>query len=97
MRAFRVTHEFHPLRGREFEAVDVRYAGHRRRVYYVAACGTTHSIPLDWTDLAAADPFVELAAGRSAFRVADLLEVADRLRKLPETATGTEPERRGPC
>jgi len=33
-------------------------------------------IPLAWTSLAPEDPFVVLAAGRSWFRVVDLLEVA---------------------
>jgi Family of unknown function (DUF5372) len=33
-------------------------------------------LPTSWTDVGAVDPFVALAAGRSLFRVADLLELA---------------------
>ena len=41
--------------------------------------GRVVSFPLSWTDYVAADPFVTVSAGRSAFRVADLLELADLL------------------
>ena len=33
-------------------------------------------MPASWTSLAALDPFVAVAAGRSLFRVADLLALA---------------------
>jgi hypothetical protein len=46
------------------------------RVYYQDGSGTLCSIPRAWTSLAPADPFVHLATERSAFRVADLLELA---------------------
>ena len=35
-----------------------------------------HSLPTSWTDAGTADPFVAIAAGRSLFRVADLIELA---------------------
>ena len=35
-----------------------------------------------WTDLSADDPVVIVGAGRSQFRVEDLLELARRLREL---------------
>jgi hypothetical protein len=34
-------------------------------------------LPAAWTDRAPSDPFVALAGGRSAFRVSDLLELAE--------------------
>ena len=37
------------------------------------AAGRVHSIPTSWTDLAAVDPFVVIAAGRAVFRPVDLL------------------------
>jgi len=46
------------------------------RVYYHDEAGALHSLPLAWTSIAAEDPFVSLAAGRSAFRVTDLLELS---------------------
>jgi len=39
-------------------------------------------IPAGWTDVVADDPFVVVAAGRSAFRVADLLTLADVIEVL---------------
>jgi hypothetical protein len=38
------------------------------------------SLPADWTDLVAPDPFVVVSAGRSPFRPADLLQLAALLR-----------------
>ena len=37
---------------------------------------------MHWTDLATEDPVVVVGAGRSHFRVNDLLELARRLREL---------------
>ena len=43
------------------------------------------SVPATWTDVVPEEPFVQLAAGRSLFRVSDLLElvqmVAESLQK----------------
>jgi hypothetical protein len=39
--------------------------------------GVRRSLPRAWTDAADVDPFVALAAGRSPFRVADLLELVE--------------------
>lgn len=36
-------------------------------------------MPMGWTDVGALDPFVVLAAGRSQFRVADLIELAEQI------------------
>ena len=35
-----------------------------------------HSLPASWTDAGAVDPFVAIAAGRSLFRIVDLIELA---------------------
>ncbi len=37
------------------------------------------SLPTRWTDVAGIDPFVALAAGRSRFRIEDLLLLVDLL------------------
>ncbi|MEK6630695.1 MAG: DUF5372 family protein [Acidobacteriota bacterium] len=47
------------------------------RVYFHDDEGRLRKIPACWTDAVADDPFVVVAAGRSAFRVADLLKLAD--------------------
>ena len=45
------------------------------------------SLPADWTDLVAPDPFVVVSAGRSQFRPADLLQLAALLRELDGRCT----------
>jgi hypothetical protein len=37
----------------------------------------TRSLPVGWTDLLPADPIVTVGRGRAAFRLADLLTLAD--------------------
>jgi hypothetical protein len=58
------------------------------RVYYHDEVGVLHSLPTAWTSMAPADPFVSLAAGRSVFRVADLLELARLLASLARAREG---------
>ena len=45
------------------------------RVYYHDEEGKLCSLLAGWTSVSPADPFVVLAAGRSPFRLADLLEL----------------------
>jgi len=49
------------------------------RVLFVDEEGVRRSLPRAWTDAADVDPFVALAAGRSPFRVEDLLELVEML------------------
>ena len=56
--------------------VAVRLTWGEDRVFFLDDAGTQRSLPLAWTDAREVDPFVVVAAGRSAFRVADLLAVA---------------------
>jgi hypothetical protein len=70
-----VTHRFHPLSGRSFEFVKRGRTWQSDRVYFFDAAGELASLPAEWTDVAAEDPFVVVSAGRSAFRTADLLEL----------------------
>jgi hypothetical protein len=72
-----VTHPFHPLSGRDFEFVEYRQNWGEDRVYLHDADGQLFSLPAAWTDAAAADPFVVVAAGRCAFTADSLLGVAD--------------------
>ncbi len=80
-----MTHLFHPLFGREFTLATRRqYFGDQRLVFYDDR-GELASIPLAWTSLAPVDPFVALAAGRTPFRLDDLLELARLLRQMRDT------------
>jgi len=75
-RRFRVTHPFHPLCGREYDLIDYRYFWSEDRVVYVDETGEASSLPARWTSAIAEDPAVVVSAGRSHFRVADLIELA---------------------
>ena len=77
-----MTHPFHPLCGRQFEFVARRRNWGEDRVYYHDERGELGSLPTGWTDAADTDPFVVLAAGRSPFRIADLLDLADLVEQV---------------
>ncbi len=81
-RAFRVTHPFHPLFGREFELVHCRQCWGEDRVFYLDEGEELRSIPARWTSVDAGDPLVVISAGRSLYRVADLLELAKLTREI---------------
>ena len=76
-RRFTVTHPFHPLRGRAFDVADFRSSWGKEWVSFYGDDGFLRAIPVQWTNAASSDPFVEQAAGRAHFRLADLLELAD--------------------
>ncbi|MXW31116.1 MAG: hypothetical protein F4X54_00825 [Chloroflexi bacterium] len=89
-----MTHPFHPLHGREFDLVEIVAASGIRRVFYADDGGTLRTIRQAFTSLALVDPFARVAAGRSAFRVQDLLELAAFLDSL-DGDDGTAPEGEG--
>jgi len=68
----RITHPFHPLRGREFPLLDERRNRHGDRVWFQADDGVLRTVPREWTSLATRDPFEVIAAGRAWFRPDDL-------------------------
>jgi hypothetical protein len=72
----RVTHPFHPLSGREFGLVVRKNNWAEDRVFFFGDDGQLRSVPAGWTDADPPDPFVAVAAGRSALRVDDLLALA---------------------
>jgi len=74
-----VTHPFHPLFGRSFRLVAYRNNWGENRVFFVDDSAQSSWMPASWTDLEPLDPFVVQAAGRAAFRVQDLLELARRM------------------
>jgi hypothetical protein len=78
----RVTHRFHPLFDRELEFVKRRRNWRADRVYVFDPEGLLLSLPVEWTDVAAEDPFVVVAAGRSPFHTAGLLELAELIDRV---------------
>lgn len=75
-----MTHPFHPLCGREYELIQYRHFWSEDRVVYVDEAGEARSLPARWTSAVAEDPAVVVSAGRSHFRVADLVELAKLVR-----------------
>jgi hypothetical protein len=82
-----VTHPFHPWVGREFVFIAVRQTWGQDRVFFFDDEGVQCSMPRAWTDLGDEDPFVTVAAGRSAFRVEDLLAVVELIAGLRGAVT----------
>ena len=79
-RRFRVTHPNHPLYEQEFELVSYRQNWGEERVWFHdTKDGRLHSLPMNWTDVGPLDRFVAVAAGRSLFRVTDLIELAKQV------------------
>jgi Family of unknown function (DUF5372) len=76
---FRISHPFHPLVGKEYEMVDRHLHWGEDRVFYYDPDGRLKSFLVNITDLFPIDAFTRISAGRSAFRVDDLLELRERL------------------
>ena len=82
-----MTHPFHPLRGREFVLLASVCRWSEERVYFEDQQGRAVSLRARWTSLFSPPPLVAIAAGRSAFRADDLLELARLLRGLKPEGT----------
>ena len=89
-----MVHPFHPLAGQDFEFVKRRKNWRADRVYLFNASDELVSVPAEWTDVVAPDPFVIVSAGRSPFHIADLLELARRSVPAPRPHRGPATERR---
>ena len=75
------THPFHPLSGRFFELVAQRQAwGEQRIFFHDSLHPQLRSIPVRWTSLAAPDPFLLLAQGRTLLRFIDAQRLYEVLR-----------------
>jgi hypothetical protein len=78
----RITHPFHPLKGQTFEVISRSLHWGEDRVIYRAADGTLPSIAAAMTDMAQLDAFGRVAAGRAAFRTADLMALVALLDRI---------------
>ena len=76
---FRIIHPFHPLRGTEYELVTRKLTWGEDRVFYYDQAGALKSFLSNVTDVTSEDAFGRVSAGRSAFRVDDLLELRRHL------------------
>ena len=62
--------------------IEYRHAWGEERVYFLDSSGQMQRLPATWTDVVGVDSFVTIAAGRSALRVEDLLQLADLIERL---------------
>jgi predicted GNAT family acetyltransferase len=77
-----ITHPFHPLKGQTFEMISHGPHWGEDRVVYRAVDGTLPSIASAMTDMAQADAFQRVSAGRAAFRMVDLIDLMLLLDRL---------------
>ena len=78
-----MVHPFHPEHGQEFEPVGFAPTWGEQRVFFREPGGTRiRSMPAAWTDVVGPDPFLVVSAGRSNFRVDDLLTLAALVAEL---------------
>ncbi|WP_084267686.1 DUF5372 family protein [Azohydromonas lata] len=71
-----MTHPYHPLFGQQFDLVMRGQNWHEDSAFFRGREGRLRSIPANWTDLVAEDPFNVVAAGRAALRTQELLDLA---------------------
>ena len=81
---FTVTHPFHPLYGQQFEILNYRHNWGEYRVTFYETPDHVRTLPAAWTSMVPPDPSVLLAAGRAAFRVADLLALAHLIERIEQ-------------
>jgi hypothetical protein len=83
-----VTHPFHPLADREFDLVVRKHTWAEDRVFFFDDNGQLSSLPAGWTDVDPVDPFVAIAAGRSALRIDELLALVSLVEHLRSERPG---------
>jgi hypothetical protein len=83
---FRIVHPFHPGRGQQFPIVTIRQNWGEELLYYLDQNGRLVAIPARWTDRIEPDPVVAISAGRSPFRLHDLLELTRLVAALEQEA-----------
>ena len=86
---FRITHPFHPLCGSEYELVMRKLTWGEDRVFYYESSGKLKSLMTNVTDVVPSDDFGRISAGRSAFRMDDLLELRHLFRQAPNSRGGS--------
>jgi hypothetical protein len=68
--------------GQRFELLTVKKPWGEDRVYFFDKKKRLRHLPTSWTDAAEPNAFVTIAAGRSAFRLDDLIELSELIRTL---------------
>jgi hypothetical protein len=79
---FHIIHPFHPLAGREYILIVHKLNWGEDRVSFKDEKGDYHCIPTGWTDINPPDSYQRMGDNRSFFRIDDLREIKDIVRKL---------------
>jgi len=82
----RITHPFHPLFGQEIDCVERRIGWGEDLLFYRDRLGYVTALPTRWTTAETEDPFLVVSAGRSHFRVADLIALTALIAELQSAA-----------
>ena len=80
----RITHPFHPLFGQEIDFVSRQQRWGEEWIIYRDPDEYLLWLPARWTSVEAEDAFVVVSAGRSHFRVTDLMDLAALIAALRE-------------
>jgi len=78
---FKITHPFHPQRGRRLELVSCRRRWGQWRVCYYTDDQQIAYLPASWTDAGPPDCFGEQSQGRAIAPPEDLLALAELIGK----------------
>jgi hypothetical protein len=81
---FKVIHPFHPLYQQEFNLLQYRRSWGKTCIDYLDSQGDVGAIPLEWTDVAPLDSFVEISASRAVFHISELLRLKQMVDQLTE-------------
>ncbi|MBX5002380.1 hypothetical protein HJB56_33135 [Rhizobium lentis] len=77
-----VTHQFHPLFGRQLPCVGKRSNLQGERLLLQTDDGAIWPLPPQWTDLVSIDPEVVASNGRALLLVSNLMELASMVEHL---------------
>ena len=72
--------------------VTLRHNWGNTQVYYHDEAGRLRQLPMTWTSLGAEDPVVVIGAGRSPFKLADLLALTRLLEQLQADSPDSLPQ-----
>jgi hypothetical protein len=78
----------HPQLGSRYEGVSRRLNWGEDRVFFYDPNGALKSVATNLTDVVTPDAFTRISAGRSAFRVDDLLELRQWLNRRQSRGEG---------
>jgi hypothetical protein len=92
---FQITHPFHPWFEKTYQLVHYRHSWGEDRVYFHDETGALWSVPARWTNVIADDPFVVVAAGRSAFRITDLIQLNRMVQEIKSQYQSDDPKGKG--